>query len=339
MKIITRILALAIAGTALSSCHSIDNYQGGGEGNFDQLWRLFDQHYCFFEQKGVDWDAAYAEFAPRAEQCITEAELFAVCTEMLDRLQDGHVNVSTWFNTYYYRRWWSDYPQDYNERVVLDNYLHFNYRQLGAVTFGVLPGNVGYMRIPTFDAGLGDSNMTAIFNHLRLCAGLVIDVRDNGGGSMDNVEDIACRFMQTRTLAGYIIHKTGPGHNDFSEPYAYYYAPPAGWDVWTKPVVVLCNRSTFSAANNFVSVMQQLPQVTVVGARTGGGSGMPMSYELSCGWGVRMSASPVLDAQGRGTEDGVMPDIEATITDADTAAGRDPIIDAAIALLTGIQAE
>ncbi|WP_438589109.1 S41 family peptidase [Duncaniella dubosii] len=56
-----------------------------------------------------------------------------------------------------------------------------------------------------------------------------------------------------------------------------------------KTVIVLANRSTFSAANNFVSVMKLLPGVRVVGATTGGGSGMPYSSELPCGWSVRFS--------------------------------------------------
>jgi len=89
--------------------------------------------------------------------------------------------------------------------------------------------------------------------YLNTCTGLVIDIRNNGGGSMTNVEKLVCRFITERTLAGYISHKTGPGHNDFSEPRAYYYDPAQkGRIMWGKPVVVLAGRGTFSAANNFV---------------------------------------------------------------------------------------
>ncbi len=125
---------------------------------------------------------------------------------------------------------------------------------------------------------------------------------------MTNVETIVSRFISERILAGSICHKTGPGHKDFSEPYPYYFDPAEPGRVrWIKPVVVLTNRSTFSAANNFVSVMQYLPNVKIVGDRTGGGSGMPYSSEIPCGWGVRMSACPVYDARGLATEDGIDP--------------------------------
>ena len=76
---------------------------------------------------------------------------------------------------------------------------------------------------------------------------------------------------------------------------------------WAKPIVVLTNRSTFSAANNFASVMKNLPGVTIVGSVTGGGSGVPFSSELPCGWGIRFSACSMLDALGESTEGGITP--------------------------------
>ena len=338
LKRLTYAIAAVVMTVTFVGCHEIEEFDNNGRGNFEQLWTLFDEHYCFFKEKGVDWDSVYAEYAPKAADCKSYEQLFGVCSDMLAELKDGHVNLSSWFNTFYYRDWWSAYPQNFNERVIEQNYLSFDYRQLGPVIFDVLQQNIGYMRIDNFESGLGDSNMTAILNHMAMCNGLIIDVRDNGGGSMTNVETVVSRFIKRKTLVGYIMHKTGPGHDDFSEPYAYYYAPPDGALVWSKPVAVLCNRSTFSAANNFVSVMKLLPNVTVIGATTGGGSGMPMSYELACGWGVRMSASPVLDAEGNGTEFGVDPTdgFEVGITAMDTAAGRDPIIDKAVALLSGL---
>ncbi|MCI5979146.1 MAG: S41 family peptidase, partial [Bacteroidales bacterium] len=91
----------------------------------------------------------------------------------------------------------------------------------------------------------------------------------------------------------------------------------------------------FSAANVFAAVLKECPQVTVIGARTGGGGGMPLSYELPFGWGVRMSAAPIHDARGNCIENGVdpTPGYEVNFTDEDSAAGRDPILDTAIAFI------
>lgn len=301
--------ALCIAlPLSTSSCHEVEEWDNNSVGNFDALWKLIDEHYCFFEEKGVDWNAVYKEFRPQVDNRVRREQLFDICSRMLDRLQDGHVNLSSPFATSYYKKWWTDYPQNYDARLVEQYYFDFQYHQLGGISYGILPGNVGYMRYPSFEYTLGEGNLDNILYYLRFCTALIIDVRDNGGGYMTAAEDLISRFVRTRTLAGYIRHKTGPGHNDFSEPYAFYYDPPKGNHLgWLKPAVVLCNRSTFSAANHFVAVMKQLPAVRIVGDVTGGGAGMPLSLEIPCGWGIRMSACPVTDANGNLYEFGVEP--------------------------------
>ena len=324
---------------ALTGCHDIKEYSEDPRSTFEQLWTILDEHYCFFGQKDVDWNEVYARYAPQVADNMTDEELFEVCSRMLNELRDGHTNLSAPFATSYYRKWWSDYPQNYNARLVQQYYFNFNYRTTGGIDYGILPQNVGYMHYSSFSAAIGEGNLDSILAYCAAADGLIIDVRDNGGGSMTNVETLVARFIPQRTLAGSICHKTGPGHNDFSEPYAYYYDPAPSYRVmWGKPVVVLCNRSTFSAANNFVSVMKSLPNVRIVGATTGGGSGMPFSSELTNGWGVRFSASPVRDPEGHLTEFGVEPS-EGCAVDLDPVealAGRDTMLDFAVATVLSI---
>lgn len=334
-KYIKILLALA-AAVVLTRCHSIPDYDNDALGNFDALWSFVDSHYCFFDQKDIDWNEIRDRYRPQAAVCKDQRQLFNVMAAMLDELRDGHVNLSSWFQTSYYRKWWSDYPQNYDERLIQQYYFDFEYRSLGVVDYGILRGhNVGYLRIPTFSSGLGDSNIDAIFDYFKLCSGIIIDVRDNGGGELTNVETYVRRFITEPITAGYMVHKTGPGHDDFSEPYAYTYSPVEGRTAWVKPVVVLTNRSTFSAANNFVSIMKSLPNVTVVGDVTGGGSGMPLSSELPIGWGIRISACRILDPEGHDTEFGIAPD-EGWKVDMDTTAaqqGVDTMLETAIRAL------
>lgn len=339
MKRLSHIIYLSIALLVAMSCHELPDYDNDRRGNFDALWSILDQHYCFFAEKGIDWDEVYSRYSVRISDRMSAEELFNVCAEMLDELQDGHVNLSAPFNTSYYRKWWSDYPQNYDERLVQQHYFNFNYRSTGAIDYGILEENVGYMRYPSFEYGIGEGNLDAVLNYVATCDGLIIDVRDNGGGNLTNVETLVARFITRRTLVGYISHKTGPGHNQFSEPRAFYYNPATGGHrLWGKPVVVLTNRSTYSAANNFVSIMKLLPDVYIVGATTGGGSGMPFSSELPCGWAVRFSACSVLDATGASTERGVSP-TDGCAVDLDPIAalsGRDTMLDRAITLLSSL---
>lgn len=334
--------ALLIPATllTLASCHDIDEYSDNPAGVFEQLWKIIDEHYCFFDHKEIDWDEVHDRYGSRVANGMTEEELFAVCSDMLDELKDGHTNLSTPFATSYYKKWWSDYPQNYNSRIIEENYFNFNYRQVSGITYGILTDNVGYMHYSSFSYAIGEGNLDAVLGYCSSCTGLIVDVRDNGGGSLTNVEKLVGRFIDKSILAGSICHKTGPGHNDFSEPFNFYINPAEeGRTMWGKPVVVLCNRSTYSAANNFVSIMKTLPNVTIVGATTGGGSGMPFSSELSNGWGIRFSASPIRNPDGELTEFGVSPS-EGCEIDMDKEAefaGRDTMLDFAIARIKAIK--
>ena len=72
-----------------------------------------------------------------------------------------------------------------------------------------------------------------------------------------------------------------------------------------------------------------MPNVTVIGDRTGGGSGLPFSSELPNGWTIRFSASPIYDAEMNHTEFGIDPDIKVDITDEDYYNDIDTIIETA----------
>lgn len=304
----TRAIIATACAISLAGCHHIEEWDNDAQGNFDALWTIVDQHYCFFNDKNIDWNACYDKYSQRVYDGMTSQMLFDVCADMLAELQDGHVNLSSYFNTSYYTKWWSDYPQNYDERLVKEHYLGFDAPAMGSVRYTVLKDNVGYISYPSFDTSLGDGNIDVILNSMSLCTGLIIDIRNNGGGELTNSEKLARRFVQERTLASYIINKTGPGHDDLSSPFEQYIEPAeAPHILWDKPVVVLTNRSTFSAANNFASIMRYLPHVRIVGAQTGGGSGMPLNMEIPCGWSVRLSSVSFLDARKQVTEYGIPP--------------------------------
>ena len=290
---------IALLSVLFTSCHSVEEYENDPKGNFEALWTILDEHYCFFREKNIDWDEVHARYSRQISPKMTQRELFDVCSAMLEELQDGHVNLTSSFDVSYYTKWWSDYPQNYDERLIEEHYFNFGLRQASSLKYGVLKENVGYIRYSSFSGAIGEGNLDAVLSYLATCQGLIIDVRDNGGGDLMNVDILVARFITERKLMGYLVHKKSPARDDFSEPYAYYIDPaPKGRVMWGKPVIVLTNRSTFSAANNFVSVMKSLPQVKIAGDVTGGGSGMPFTSELPIGWVIRFSSCSVLDGNG-----------------------------------------
>ncbi|MDE6332121.1 MAG: peptidase S41, partial [Muribaculaceae bacterium] len=239
MKRLGYIAVLLSIACVIDACHEIEEFDNGMSGNFDALWTTVDRHYCFFEQKNIDWDSVYRAYKPRVNDTMDVFAYFDLCADMLDELRDGHVNLSSSFKTSYYRKWWSDYPQNYNERLIQENYFNFEYNQAGGLTYGLLADStIGYIRYPSFSYGIGEGTLDLIFYQMKDCLGLVIDIRDNGGGNLTNVEVLVSRFLESEIKAGAISHKTGPGHNEFSEPYAIFSKPAYDHVRWRRPVSV-----------------------------------------------------------------------------------------------------
>lgn len=113
---IHKVLLLTVLASALTACHDIEEFDSDPRSTFEQLWTILDEHYCFFEQKGVDWNEVHSRYSPMVADGMTDQELFGVCEQMLAELRDGHTNLSSTFATSYYRKWWSDYPQNYSAR-------------------------------------------------------------------------------------------------------------------------------------------------------------------------------------------------------------------------------
>lgn len=321
-----------------AGCIREDDVTNTPEGNFETLWKIIDEHYCFLEYKQIDWDAIHTQYSKLITNNMSSEGLFEVLGKMLNELQDGHVNLASSHNVSYYDAWYQDYPRNFREDIVEDYYLgkaSTDYRTAAGMKYKILEDNIGYIRYESFSAGIGNGNLDEVLSYLAVCNGLIIDVRNNGGGNVTNSTRIAARFTNEKVLTGYISHKTGKGHNDFSEPYPIYLEPNEGVR-WQKKVVVLTNRRSYSATNDFVNQMRCLPNVTIMGDKTGGGSGMPFTSELPNGWTVRFSASPHYGLNMEQIEWGIDPDIKVDILPEDEAASppKDTIIETARAFLS-----
>lgn len=314
---IRQILWLLCCLPVVTGCFREEEYANDPVGNFEQLWKIIDERYCFLEEKGIDWDAVHDKYGKLVKPGISDDDLFDILSQMLYELKDGHVNLSSSSRISYYDAWYQGYPWNYREDILYNYYLgsaSSGYRTSAGLKYKIFDNNIGYIRYESFSAGVGDGNLDHVLDYLKLCNGLIIDVRDNGGGNLTNSTRIAARFTNEKTLTGYIRHKTGPGHNDFSEMEPIYLEP-SNSIRWQKKVVLLTNRRCYSATNDFVNAMHSLnndneeQRIFQVGDQTGGGSGLPFSSELPNGWSVRFSASPHFNKYKKPLENGIEPDV------------------------------
>jgi C-terminal processing protease CtpA/Prc len=230
-----------------------------------------------------------------------------------------------------YWAWKEDYATNLNDEIR-NSYLGTDYRIASGLYYRILDDNVGYILYKSFSSGIGEGNIAEVLHHLRLCSGLIIDVRGNGGGQLDYAQRLASHFTNERILTGYRSHKTGTGHSEFSD-LAPEYLEPSTTVRWQKPAIVLTNRECYSATNTFVRDMLCCPNVRTLGDYTGGGSGMPFTSELPNGWLVRFSACPQYDREKRHIEFGIAPSIPCCLEDEDVAKGKDTLIETARKLL------
>ena len=326
------IISLWILTSLFCSCITEDVPGNTPQGNFEALWNIIDSQYCFLDYKnkeyGLDWDAIYREYKEKLTPNMSNKDLFQVLSSMLEELRDGHVNLVARHETSQYREWYDSYPANFMD-TIQRIYLGKDYVVSSGLKYKILEDNIAYVYYESFNSAVGESNLDEVLNELAICDGLILDVRNNGGGMLTLSDRWAARFTNEKVLTGYMCHKTGKGHNDFSTPIAVYVEPAIDRVRWQKPVVVLTNRRSYSSTNDFVNKMKQFPKVVIVGDKTGCGSVLPFSSELPNGWSVRFSASPMYDPDMKHIEFGIEPDIKVDMTSEDIQKGKDTLIETA----------
>ncbi len=327
-----------------SSCEEVlinEEYEENAVDVFNSLWKTIDENYTFFDLKGIDWDEVYAANRPRVENGMRRDSLFNVLSDMLFELRDGHVNLQAGFDLARNWQWYLDYPPNFDRTVVERNYLGDDYEISGPFYNRVID-SIGYVYYESFEDNVSDNLVQYLISKFSprvvnetdtvIVKGMVFDVRDNGGGKLRNVENIVGRFANERRLVHYWQYKNGPGHRDFTERIPKY-VEPVGDFQYRQPVVILTNRSCYSATNFFVQIMKNFPNVYVLGDSTGGGGGLPINRELPNGWRYRFSSTVTTTVGGENIELGVAPDEQLDLGEEELQRGRDTMIERAFEII------
>ncbi len=160
---------------------------------------------------------------------------------------------------------------------------------------------IGYIRVVLFTPSAGDRVRYAVTSLERGGVdGYVLDLRNNPGGLFSSAEEAASAFT-TGVLGTEVRGNKGP-----ASPLVTFGAPLTG-----KPLFVLIDGGTASAAELLAGGLRALHRAVLVGAPTFG-SGQTQSYvPLSDGYGVMVPTAEIRSPDGKALPpEGIRPDLE-----------------------------
>ncbi|NOT73753.1 MAG: S41 family peptidase [Cyclobacteriaceae bacterium] len=191
---------------------------------------------------------------------------------------------------------------------------HLKQDNYGFKEVKILDGNIGYLDLREFvDPKYGSETLANAMDFLKNTNALLIDLRQNDGGSPEMVQLLASYFFSEHVHLG--NHYNRP-KNELTES-------------WTLPNItgvrrpatdlyILTSSKTFSAAEAFSYELKQLKRATIVGEKTAGGAHLTGSVIATNKFYVRIpqgrTTSPVTNSNWEGI--GVTPDIEVSANDA-----------------------
>lgn len=277
--------------------------------NFEYLWNECNEKYSYFDLKKIDWDEVHSRYSEQINDDMSGDSFFHLMSAMLNELKDGHTNLISSLNVSYFPIQ-KQGPDNFDWRIIQDYYLPDNYYRSGPFSHDFIADRqVGYIRFPSYTGSVSSTNMNFILNRYKDTQGLILDLRENGGGAISDVFNLLSRFVADTTLVNYSRIKTGPGHNEFSEDEPVYVYP-ADSITYTKKVMVLIDRGSYSASSFTSLAIKAIPNMVLVGDTTGGGLGLPNGGQLPNGWRYRFSITQALTlAKDNSYENGVPPDI------------------------------
>ncbi|NOQ22385.1 MAG: hypothetical protein GQ565_07030 [Candidatus Aegiribacteria sp.] len=307
------------------------------------VWDLMDSHYaCFFAKENVNWDELYQKYRGAANNLRSRDELVDLCLQLLGELSDQNLalrnsagaRMESW-NQGHFVNWdlnvWQDYMLEWSPSSYVEELKPSGAR----VFFPTSTDTVGYVYISDMGKGFGDwrafYDTTEVIN---CCSGLILDLRMCGCSGYEMNAFYTCgRFVDERLLGFYRAFRAGSGRNDMGEMLPVWACRNGAWQ-FTKPIVLLTGRYTQGAAEQMVLLLKTQQHVTVIGDTTAGFANTAVSFNLTEGWTIEIPSLVTYSPDSTLIlNSGIAPEIYVPVSEADFAAGIDPVLDAALEMI------
>lgn len=201
-----------------------------------------------------------------------------------------------------------------------------------------LASGIGYLRLPAFDEAISKETLEAL-EKLQMNRGLIVDLRDNPGGSVRFAQEFASRFVDRRVNVAQVVtrnHKPVTmffGMVDLVKPEI---VLEPGRKPLLQPLAILINPASASAAELAAAALQGAGRAHLVGETSCGCLQGFLGYaNIPGGGGLAYSEFGFAFRDGRRVEGvGLKPDEAVRPSLQDLASGRDPQFETAVAWLS-----
>ncbi|MEK7809277.1 MAG: S41 family peptidase [Chloroflexota bacterium] len=193
----------------------------------------------------------------------------------------------------------------------------------------MLPNDIAYVKVNEFGAKTSGELQTQLKTLMaQKPKGIILDLRNNGGGYVHTAVDVASHFISRNKVL--LVERFGDGREQKV-------LTQGGGLATDIPLVVLINQGSASASEVVTGAIQDYKRGTIIGETSYGKGTGQIGYELSNEQGeARITIFRWLTPNGNWVhEKGITPDIEVKMTKADREAKLDPQLDAAVKALTG----
>ena len=173
--------------------------------------------------------------------------------------------------------------------------------EIETIDYEMLDNSIGYIEVTSFDGVTAEQFRNALDDlEKQGQKGLIIDLRDNGGGRLDIVVDMLDRMLPEGVL---VSTKTREGKGATYES--------TDEEKFDKPLVVLMNGNSASASEVFAGAIQDYEAGTLVGTTSFGKGIVQTIFDLQDGSAVKLTTSEYFTPKGRNIHgDGLTPDVE-----------------------------
>lgn len=190
---------------------------------------------------------------------------------------------------------------------------------IAAKTVDQLINNVAYIRSIDLMTQKSVKQMKRAVQDCKSQGGLILDLRDNPGGSLSNVIEVAGFFLKPGLPVVTTIDSESYKQTEYSKN-----SPDSGIFI-DAPMVVLINKGTASGAEVIASALKDNHRVTIVGARSAGVTAIKGINRLEDGSGMNVTIARWL-TYGREdlTGKGIAPDLDVELNKRELDAGEGP---------------